>query len=375
MNVKNCRRICSAIAVIGVFLCMMCGAFTNAFADSTKAFKLICETPDGVLRSANHWDVYRIGDSDGEKRTLTGVFADLPVEFNADSSTDLTNTARTLETYVRVKKIAPLKSGESDKNGELVFDGMENGLYLFVGKPIKLGIKSYVPVSFISEITPSSSSQVIIKPKYSSFLVAAGEDMSYSVKKVWTNGGTRITDHIIADIYCDGEFYESVILNDDNDWFYSWSADDFYIWDVVERDVPDGFKVVYRSNEWQYVIVNTLSTQQPGVDYPDSTTATTTTAATDTSSETTTTASRTGPVMNEEDDTTTSTESGTGTTTTTVSQNSTTTAASSNGSPTTTITQEKLPQTGQLWWPVPLLAAFGLLMTAIGFMLRPKNRS
>ncbi len=370
MNIKISRKICSVIAVIGIFLWAVCGVFANAFADDLKAFRLVCQTPDDTLQSANYWEIYRIGDSDGSgERALTGVFAELPVEFNAESSAELTNIARTLETYVRVNKIKPLKSGESDENGELLFDDLNNGLYLFVGQSIKLGVKTYVPASFIAEITPSSDSEVIVKPKYSAYLVAAGEDWHYSVKKVWTNGGKRIPDHIIADIYCDGELYETVELGDDNNWSYEWDTDDFYIWDVVERDVPDGFKVVYRSNESQYVIVNTLSDQKPAEDQPTTTAATVTTA--DISSETATTASGTGPVINESDVVSTSIKSG-GSTVTTVKDTPTTVSQNVD---TTTTPQEKLPQTGQLWWPVPLLAFFGLLMVAVGFMLRPKNKS
>jgi hypothetical protein len=39
----------------------------------------------------------------------------------------------------------------------------------------------------------------------------------------------------------------------------------------------------------------------------------------------------------------------------------------------TTVTTEKAPQTGQLWWPVPALAASGLLCFGIGLMIRKKN--
>ena len=35
---------------------------------------------------------------------------------------------------------------------------------------------------------------------------------------------------------------------------------------------------------------------------------------------------------------------------------------------------DKLPQTGQLWWPVPLLASAGLLLTAAGVVIRRKDQ-
>ena len=33
----------------------------------------------------------------------------------------------------------------------------------------------------------------------------------------------------------------------------------------------------------------------------------------------------------------------------------------------------KLPQTGQLWWPVPVLAGAGLVLVVVGFRLHSKK--
>ncbi len=43
-----------------------------------------------------------------------------------------------------------------------------------------------------------------------------------------------------------------------------------------------------------------------------------------------------------------------------------TTTATTTTTTTTTTTNKKLPQTGQLWWPVPVLAAIGIAIFAIG---------
>lgn len=83
--------------------------------------------------------------------------------------------------------------------------------------------------------------------------------------------------------------------------------------------VPENYGVVYRENETQYVVVNTYNKPETPV----------------TTSSTTVTASSTNNT--------------------------------SSGS-------EKLPQTGQLWWPVPILTACGLIFIFIGIRLRAKNR-
>lgn len=388
MSVKIGRRIASLIAAAVVMICAVCGVLMNISADDGGSFRLICKTPDGVLRENNHWDMYYIGNTVDGERKLLGKFAELSVEFDYSSSSALTDTATTLETYARVNKMTPTASGDSDKNGILTFSGVDNGIYLFVGKWIKDGIKTYVPVSFIVELTDDVN-HVDISPKYEPKLVAAGENFNYTVKKVWTNGGSRIPVEIDVDIYCEGEYYESVKLGEENDWTYSWDADDFYLWDVVERVIPEGFKVVYRSNEWQYVIVNTLSAEKPGDDYV----TTTATSATGTNVPTKTTAS------NQTGSNASSDSSGTQTTISNSTDNQgtdekntdsnntdnpntddkptsnqtvndrTTAVNNSPGNP----ESEKLPQTGQLWWPVPVLVLGGLIFVAIGLKLWKKD--
>lgn len=360
MNVKIGRRIASLIAVAAVIICAVCGVLMNISADD-KGFRLTCKTPDGVLREDNHWDMYYIGKTgSGGEKLLIGEFANFSVELDFSSSSALADTARTLETYTRVNKITPTASGNSDKNGILTFGGLDNGIYLFVGQQITEGIKTYIPVSFIAELTDTTA-QIDVSPKYTSFLVAAGEDYTYTVKKIWKNGGSRIPLYIDVDIYCDGDLYESVKLSDENDWTYKWDADDFYLWDVVERDVPEGFKVEYSSNEWQYAIVNTLSAQEPGIDF----TTSTTTSATGTNIQTETTVfetlvSNTSPVSSENETMNTQTTD-------------TKTPAATEKNVTSYIETVKLPQTGQLWWPVPVLVLVGIIFVAIGLKLWKKD--
>ena len=98
MNSKLSKKIGALIAAFGMVLWMICGVFMFTSADEAKGFRLICKTPDGILRENNHWDMYLIGgtDSNGE-RFLTGDFADFPIDLDLTSTSTLTDTARTLE--------------------------------------------------------------------------------------------------------------------------------------------------------------------------------------------------------------------------------------------------------------------------------------
>lgn len=65
----------------------------------------------------------------------------------------------------------------------------------------------------------------------------------------------------------------------------------------------------------------------------------------------------------------TTTENTTGTTTSVTTDNMVNTTTKPPSTTTTTgIT--KLPQTGQLWWPVPILLSSGILLFGIGLILR-----
>ena len=136
-----------------------------------------------------------------------------------------------------------------------------------------------------------------------------------TVKKVWKGSGTH-PDSVTVQLLCDGELFGEQVLSSDNGWSYTWTADlSGHTWSVLEVNIPDDytFDVAWEGNV--ATVTNTYNeAQQPdGPDSPD------------------------GP--NPPD-------------------------GSSNPSD-----GSALPQTGQLWWPVPLLIAAGVLLLLIGMVL------
>ena len=130
---------------------------------------------------------------------------------------------------------------------------------------------------------------------------------------------------------------------------------------MIERKIPEGCCVVYRKDGRSYVVENTYV---PDFHFewemnfpPPETETTTTTTATSTSAATSTV---TSAVSTESAETSTAaSETSTESTTTTVTTTVKTTIPK-------TTTTNKLPQTGQLWWPVPIMAVGGLVLIAAG---------
>ena len=116
----------------------------------------------------------------------------------------------------------------------------------------------------------------------------------------------------------EGSVVDSVVLSESNYWRHTFTGlDSRKVYRVVERDVPAGYTVTISQHGDQYTITNTAQpekTEPPGAQ-------TTGSAATQTS---------VSPVI---------------------------------------------PQTGMLWWPVPVLSTVGVLLFALGWKLRNGQKS
>ena len=102
-----------------------------------------------------------------------------------------------------------------------------------------------------------------------------GPDPSYidvTVKKSWVldNGGVQ-PNSITVELRRNNSTYQTVELNQDNSWTYTWKAlDDQYDWKVVETDVPDGFTATVKQLGNAFFITNDdIATSPGGPDDPD----------------------------------------------------------------------------------------------------------
>ncbi|OPZ21031.1 MAG: hypothetical protein BWZ04_01344 [Firmicutes bacterium ADurb.BinA205] len=235
----------------------------------------------------------------------------------------------------------------------MTFSGLENGLYLVWGEVLYRGDTTYVPSAIFFEMCGEEANVLNAYPKIILRTLSAS-GARYQAKKVWMNDEdqpwNRATS-ITIELYRDNEYYDEATLSEENNWTYEWEDKAEHTWFVYEKDIPAGYTVNYKDNTYQYLIINT---------YEGETHTTTTTTETTVTTETTTATA----VSTTATDTTDTTDTNSSTNKTTTTQTVGTTTITS---------QDNVPQTGQLWWPVPGLACSGVVMLGLGAGMRKKD--
>ena len=94
---------------------------------------------------------------------------------------------------------------------------------------------------------------------FSNSTITYGNYTSVGVKKVWELNGTgTASDSVTVNLLKNGKVDKTVVLNQGNNWSYTWSLlDDSYTWTVSEADVPEGFTSTITKEGLTFTITNT----------------------------------------------------------------------------------------------------------------------
>ena len=320
-----------------IFMLSMCIVLPASAAEDTSTLSLWCVKDEEIV-DGMHWQIFRVGHRETNDYVFEGAFANYRPTLGDTTKSMLewdaktvSSVANTLRVNALIDGLPCLSEGYTDEKGNLNFTGLEDGLYLVIGDSLDKGEKTYIPSSIFFEVNSEQENYLNAFPKII-YVTMNSEAENYSVRKVWANNENQppaLDTYITCEIYCDGELRETVRLDRTNNWEYRWTDKPGHDWLVREKEIPENYTVTYDGNHYQYIIVNTYD-------------------------ETITT------------ETTTSTQK----TTVTTTETSTVTTAK------TTITSteaSKLPQTGQLWWPVLPLTGGGLLLIVAGAWIRKKD--
>ncbi|MDO4864094.1 MAG: Cna B-type domain-containing protein [Ruminococcus sp.] len=346
---KN-NRIIAALMSIAAAFSLLVMFIPEAVSSADNTTSLVCISGNKPIAGIQ-WKIYHIGEVRDNEYVLTGDYEDYPVNLTDLTSENIGGTAKALESFVLGYDLPHLSVADTDENGTVTFSALETGLYLAVAKSVKIEHNLYKANPLLFEVKAGDTDENTIFPKMYSNSTLAGMGSYYTVKKVWVDNedGARMRPvDVTVDLYKDGELADTVTLNLDNGWEYKWeNIDPEAEWRVVEREIPVKYEVIVDYNSTQYLIKNTYNpSRKTGGGYGTRTTMTTTSTTTATTTTTVTTAALQ------------------------------TTEKKSTLPPRTTATstsEPKLPQTGQLWWPVVPLSAGGLVFITIGLAL-PKRK-
>ena len=108
---------------------------------------------------------------------------------------------------------------------------------------------------------------VIAVPKYELLPEDPEKTAEYTVVKLWKDTGydKYRPASITVDLLKDGIFQESQQLSEKNNWTYRWTAPkDGSVWQVVEREVPEGYTVTVSESGNTFYLTNLSIYSEPG---------------------------------------------------------------------------------------------------------------
>lgn len=349
------RRLCRKAAVLAVlFLLVFC---TGVSSQALEAIDTDREASLTVYFGRENtgffgvpFRIYRVADVEasagGVDFTLTGDFARYPVSVNGLDSSGWRALAQTLDSYAVRDGLGPLRTVKTDSGGRAVFEDLTAGLYLVTGERHIDGNSVFTPQPLLvclpaldeEESGWIYDQEVSCKYESGGRPGDGGDTVRRKVLKIWDDeecSGNR-PQEITVQLLKDGEVYDTVTLSEENGWKFTWEKLDADAeWRVTEYRVPDGYTVSVQREGITFVITNTCSPpdQPDSPDEPDEPGEPGEPGGPDEPGQP---GSPDEPSHPEEPG-----EPGGGT--------------------------PKLPQTGMLWWPVPLLAFGGLLLFLIGW--------
>ncbi len=343
---RGVALLCALACMIG--FAVPAWAYTALDLTRKTSLTLIYGEPKAIPGA--RFDLYRVADvSEDFRYTLSGDFQDYPVNLNGLDSEGWRAAAETLSAYAR-RDAEPMAHGTTDDQGRLRFGDLDVGLYLVVGHRLAIGRYSYIPEPMLVQLPGLDGEEqwvydLTALPKYEEDYEppTPGEEddtVTRKVLKVWRDGGrTDRPKEIVVQLLRNGEVYSTETLNEENLWRHTWTdLDDDDVWQVIEYDVPDGYQVSVSREGITFQMTNTYDDDEP--DDPDE--------------------------PDEPDD------------------------PDEPGDPREPREPDKpeipeipeipekpqdpkLPQTGVLWWPVPLLACGGAALFLMGLLRRRRK--
>ena len=308
---------------------------------------------NGNIVSDVTWKAYKIADyGAGGQLIIDSDFSSSNVDFSSlTTREDVANAATTFANIVLSDGVS-IDGQANAISGIAKITGLDQGVYLIVGSNVKIGSKVYSPAPMIVEvITDSDGVNVDVAAKF------VYNNTAYKVEKLWKGDDASTHGEVIVELYKDGVLDDTVRLNESNNWKYTWeSNDETAVWSVKEKTVIKNYKVSYRNEGSDYVVVNTYNP-------PEEESTMTVVIETTTNKETENDSEDESEIDETDEDETDEDE----TEEITTKKGKEDDEQGSGGS---TGNDGELPQTGLLWWPVIPLFVIGIILVFVGIKIK-----
>lgn len=218
----------------------------------------------GVIFEDEPVELYKVANiSNNYIFTLTEEFEATGVTLNGAITKGEWNIIRsTIDSYIVSENILPMKVDFTDENGKIVFDNLEPGMYFTSSVRTARNNIGYRFDSVLSSLPnlkdglPVYDVEVKTKPERDN---PPKEKIRYRVSKLWKDEKFEKLrpENIEIEIFKNKELQETVVLNAENNWFYSWEAeDDGSEWMISENIASDKYVVLVEKRDTTFVLIN-----------------------------------------------------------------------------------------------------------------------
>lgn len=190
-----------------------------------------------------------------ESGDLKYIYTD---EFKAlDVSPDDPAVVAEVEAYIREYSVSSEKN-VTDSQGRAVFSDLPQGLYFLKQTKVADGYaacKSFM-VSVPEQTDNNYSYDVKAIPK-----TEKEKFIDITIRKVWDVDDTAdIADHVSVELLRDGSVVKTAVLDERNNWeirYYDMPESDSY--SIVEQNIPEGFIASYTRRGYEFTVTNKLA--------------------------------------------------------------------------------------------------------------------
>lgn len=340
--------------LVSAALCVLIGTLGcagYAAAEETReqqgSLQMTCRHVQENIEGVS-FQIYQIASTeDASKYTVTKDFTEYQVDFTELANDEWYDLASTLAAYTARDHLTPTQQKSTGKDGIVSFENLDLGIYLVTGDTYTWNSKIYRMNPFLVAVPQREESghlryEAVAELKYEEI---PEEKENYHVIKIWSDSGREYLrpENVTIQLLCDGEIYDTVVLNKGNNWRHDWqNLPSEKVWQVTETGIPSGYTVTCVQDGTTFAVTNRYRSPGGGNHGGGGGGGSTPPGSPDVPS--------------------------------------TSIIVEDPGVPLAQFTEPEtpaasliLPQTGMLWWPVPVLSFSGMLFFMYGWLRRKKN--